>query len=124
MELHKVGNCVEIGEKLIPAVNIQVEGVPGYLMHTDGTNYWYGVYFEVMFEDGDRWEVEHGFELDEATETIIRVKEYPEGSPRSTYAWIVQGWDRFLDTYDTKRAAKYPYSWRHLLDPSLENHGR
>ena len=51
--LEDMGNAVKIGETIIPAVNIQVEGVPGYLEHPDGGADWYGVYFEVMMETGE-----------------------------------------------------------------------
>lgn len=69
-----VGNCVEINGSYIPAVNIQVEGVPGYITHTDNTEVWYGVYFEILFEDGSLWVVEQGFDREKLDE--ITVQEY------------------------------------------------
>jgi hypothetical protein len=107
MQLHKAGNCVDFDGKLIPALNIQVEGVPGYLEHTDKSKYWYGIYFEVMFEDGSYWVVEKGCrELD--TEEIV-VAEYRDLWPRSTretrepsYAWLAFDWNHFLEVYDIK----------------------
>lgn len=51
--LEDLGNCVKIHDTVIPAVNIQVEGFPKFV-----GDVWYGIYFEILFEDGTLWEVE------------------------------------------------------------------
>jgi hypothetical protein len=56
--LEQVGNFVKINDQLIPACNIQVKNVPGYVTWPDGQIVWAGVYFEIMFEDGSLWIVD------------------------------------------------------------------
>jgi hypothetical protein len=127
MELHKVGNCVEIGEKLIPAVNIQVEGVPGYLEHRPtGEKAWYGIYFEVLFEGGEFWVVEKGFKnnIGVVQWDGVWVEEYDSKDRKSdlepNYAWYLPSWEAFLDGYEVKTLSKYPTTWRHLLGSSVD----
>jgi hypothetical protein len=60
--LEQVGNFVKINGQLIPACNIQVENVPGYVTWPDGQIVWAGVYFEIMFEDGSLWVVDQFYE--------------------------------------------------------------
>jgi hypothetical protein len=62
--IYQAGNFVSINDRLIPAVNIQAEGVPGYLPVGEGKTSWFGVYFEVPFEDGSLWVVSQGTEED------------------------------------------------------------
>lgn len=130
MELHKVGNCVEIGEKLIPAVNIQVDGVPGYLEHRPtGEKTWFGIYFEILFEGGEFWVVEKGFKnnIGVVQWDGVWVEEY-DSKDRKTgeyglepnYACYLPSWDAFLSYYETKIAWKHPHTWRHLLDSSVD----
>lgn len=45
--LEDLGNCVKIHDTVIPAVNIQIEGFPKFV----GDD-WYGIYFEILVEDG------------------------------------------------------------------------
>jgi hypothetical protein len=106
MELFEVGNMVQIGDTLIPAVNIQVEGVPGLLKHCDGTFRWYGVYFEIMFEDGALWEVSQGAEQEDVTRIILT--EYDEWFSKEAHdgeesrSKIFGDWERFLAHYEEK----------------------
>lgn len=75
MELMDMGNAVKIGDTIVPAMNIQVENVPGYLefdrlgVHTCE---WYGVYFEVMFETGEHLVVQQRWA--EHMDDIIQVE--------------------------------------------------
>jgi hypothetical protein len=55
-----LGNYIKIGNRMIPAVNIQVENVPGYIDIGLGQTHWFGVYFEIPFEDGSLWVVDYG----------------------------------------------------------------
>lgn len=129
MQLYKNGNFVQIYERMIPAVNIQVEGVPGYLTHENGHREWYGIYFEVMFEGGEYWVVEQGFKNNLGIVQLegVWVAEYDtqnrasvewEGTP--SYGWFAQTWDAFLEGYDCKVASKYPTTWRRLLETSMD----
>lgn len=52
--LEDMGNAVKINDRIIPAMNIQVDGVPGVL----DNGQWYNPYFEIMFETGELWVVE------------------------------------------------------------------
>jgi hypothetical protein len=67
--LEDLGNCVKIHDQTIPAVNIQVEDFPRW---SEEHNTWYGIYFEILFEDGTLWEVER---VTEDSHIIVNV--YP-----------------------------------------------
>ena len=120
---HQVGQTVEIEGRLIPACNIQVENVPGFITHPDGSVHWYGVYFEIMFEDGSLWEISQGAEQEDFGEAQIEndvvfpqfskitITEYGAwGIPplivanRETITWQrdVDNWVKFLEMYDAK----------------------
>lgn len=100
--LEDFGNMVSVNGQKIPAVNIQVEGVPGYIYGEDFGAEWYGVYFEIMFERGYLWVVSQK-SLADADETIT-VEVF------SDYAHIrslepdmtipIYNWDDFLDMYN------------------------
>jgi len=105
--LEDMGNAVKIFDRIVPAVNIQVENVPGYLEHVTGPPSWYGVYFEVMLEDGSLLVVEQGFEgLD--SEMQIRVEDYLTWKTQpdlSINHWFI-AWEEFLLWYDALITAK------------------
>lgn len=105
MELQEVGNCVKVGATLIPAVNIQVEGVPGFVEH-DGKKFWYGVYFEILFETGALWVVEQGGKQDytEAVMKSVMIQEYPRWGVTESLDYpgafvVVESWEDFLALY-------------------------
>lgn len=129
MEIREVGKCVEINGTLIPAVNIQVEGVPGYLTHGNGHRQWYGIYFEVMFEGGEYWVVEKGFKNNIGIVQMdgVWVAEYDSKNPETyegdrvpSYGWFATSWEAFVDCYESKVASKYPITWRRMLDTSMD----
>jgi hypothetical protein len=99
---------VEVNDRLIPACNIQVEGVPGFLKMADGSEEWYGAYFEIMFEDGSLWVVEYGFEI--KIPDSITIVEYPDFGKHTLGSRMKKGysttktrsWDTFLILYDRK----------------------
>ena len=109
MELQEVGNCVKVGATLIPAVNIQVEGVPGFIQHGD-TKFWYGVYFEILFETGALWVVEQGGkqEYTESVMNSVMIQEYPrwgvtESLDHPGVFVVVESWEAFLGLYEEKK---------------------
>jgi len=108
--LEDFGNCVGINGRIVPAVNIQVENVPGFLEHNDGTAAWYGVYFEILFEQGYLWVVEQGAEELEPTSKIT-IDVYGDYTHRDRYKDFpaepdvripVAHWDEFLEVYDAR----------------------
>jgi hypothetical protein len=57
---HPSGNAIVLGNRVLPAMNIQVENIePGY-----------DIYFEIMFENGSLWVVECDKEGDSPQATI------------------------------------------------------
>lgn len=89
----QMGRSVQIGQKIIPAVNIQVDDFPRVI---DGVHWL--LYFEVMFEDGSLWVVTWDKEL-------IRVEIFPEASADNWDDWIVTNftdWDEFVRVYTEK----------------------
>lgn len=58
--IEHVGDYVRINGRMIPAVNIQMENVPGYIDIGRSRTFWYGVYFEIGFEDGSLWIIQYG----------------------------------------------------------------
>ena len=108
--LEDMGNAVKInlGErtKIIPAINIQVENVPGYLpnMGVPGAQpTWYGVYFEIMFEHAALWVVEQG--SDETDVETIKIETYSWAGgldrlewPEATYTFT--SWAQFVESYN------------------------
>jgi hypothetical protein len=103
--LEDFGNCVGINGQKVPAWNIQVENVPGFLTHNDGTEAWYGIYFEVTFEEGYLWVVEK-----RTAESKIQVEVYQdwawraEGrqSPEADLTIPINHWDEFLEMYNAR----------------------
>ena len=106
--LEDLGNCVCINGRLIPAVNIQVENVPGMITYPSGDSAWYGIYFEILFEDGSLWVVEQKSKED--ADDYIYVTIYDEfykvvnGTEDYTdepdFGWCLQTWDEMLENYD------------------------
>lgn len=112
-EIEQIGNYVKINNRMIPAGNIQVEGYPGWKRsEVDGLEYWYGIYFEVAFEDGSLWIVDQwsnaSFSLPDEARQIVIVAEYATfGMDRSadgepTYAWMLPNWNEFERIYSVK----------------------
>jgi len=99
MELQDMGNAVKILDRIVPAVNIQVTNVPGYLEHEVGPPAWYGVYFEILFEDGDLWVVENGPCESEANDPYVWVTVY--------YNWAKVG--------DEDQGALLAYDWKDFV---------
>lgn len=106
--LENCGNAVKIGDHIIPAVNIQVEGVPGYLECPEGCKHWYGIYFEIMMEQGDLWEVSHREQEDSDDNIYVTVydnwgmtKDYTEVRKLEIYPFC--GWDTFIIFYNLMR---------------------
>lgn len=113
MKPEKVGNYVLIGGTRIPAVNIQVEGVPGFI-----NGEWYGIYFEIMFEDGKLWVVEQGSEhipIEGAEAGFVfmqvEVMEYPRfaltGLDNPGVKIMLKDWEDFLNLYNEKKLASW-----------------
>jgi hypothetical protein len=101
--LEDLGNCVKIHDTVIPAVNIQVEGFPKFCGED-----WYGIYFEVMFECGDLWEVSQAREAS-YIEVIIyknwvgmaRSRGGPGYTSHPVEKLDIEGWDGFLEFYES-----------------------
>lgn len=108
--LEDMGNAVKInlGEraKIIPAVNIQVENVPGYLPNMGapgGQPTWYGVYFEIMFEHAALWTVEYKSNEDDDDTVKIETYSWAGGLerlewPEATYSFT--SWAQFVESYE------------------------
>ena len=93
-------NCVKIHDTLIPAVNIQVDDVPGYIAMADGRTDWFGVYFEIMFEEGALWVVSQGDNPADITEVLVEeYDKWGRGNEEISYAQHFGTWDDFLERY-------------------------
>ena len=98
--LEDLGNCVKIHDTVIPAANIQVEGFPGY--HGDD---WYGIYFEIAFEDGSLWVIEQLH-----VDSKIVVEGYPNWWIETrrldpdNFTTKHEDWDHFLTSYQRRLA--------------------
>ena len=81
----------ETKTKLIPAVNIQVENIP------DG----YGIYFEILFENGNLWVVMQDISKPNMPIDIIEQNDWAHDQTLiddpTTFA---DNWDQFLDLYE------------------------
>jgi hypothetical protein len=111
--LEDFGNMVSVNGQKIPAVNIQVEGVPGYIYHEDFGAEWWGVYFEILFEQGYLWIVSQG-----SVEHLDDPKIYVH--VHTQYAWeekrrffpdltiTCAHWDDFLEMYNSHRKDSNP----------------
>lgn len=104
-EIEDYGNCVKIGDKLIPAVNIQVENMPGYLSSPLASGeklVWYGIHFEIMFENGSLWEVSQWLEEKDADEIIIFEYSHWASGDRDepTYLKLLRSWEDFVMWYE------------------------
>jgi hypothetical protein len=104
MELQEVGSCVQVGATLIPAVNIQVEDMPGLI---NGEHY--GVYFEILFENGSLWIVEQGAKEYEGLglEKYVIVTEHPKWGMLQDLSQpgvrlFLYDWTEFLTLYVEK----------------------
>ena len=114
--LEDMGNAVKVLDRIIPAVNIQVENVPGFLEHVTGPPAWYGVYFEIPMEDGCLLVVEQGAIGPDVEDRRVIVEDYlcwttePELSQTHTFI----DWVEFLMWYD---AIRIPRTWLDALSP-------
>lgn len=109
MEPERISDrCIKLGETIIPAMNIQVgeDGVPGYLRHEDGTIAWYGIYFEIMFEDGTSWEVCQGEEGDFQNRISVWQCDGID-NPVKTNSFIAKDWETFLDFFALKNRVNF-----------------
>lgn len=106
--LEDMGNAVKVLDRIIPAVNIQVDNVPGFLEHVTGPPAWYGIYFEILFEDGDLWVVEQGWDERFPYSDAIKMEEWDRrdlaGDMQCLYGCF--GWESFLIHYNEKVGAK------------------
>lgn len=114
MEIEDRGNAVKIGDHIIPAVNIQVEGVPGHIKcDIPGcAGHWYGIYFEIMMEQGDLWEV--SYRDQEHSDDQIYVTVFPNWGMSQDFTDVKKlevypfnDWDMFLFFYNTMRKARF-----------------
>ena len=100
--LEDLGNAVRIYDEIIPAVNIQLENVPGFIEHGPGDVRWYGIYFEILFENGALWTVSQGSELENAKETkvhILYVPYFSQESEKDMQQFTVDSWSDFVSAY-------------------------
>lgn len=101
----QLGNLVVIEGRRIPAINIQVDNVPGFIKGPDGEAHWYGVYFEIMFPDGALWEVNEGADENEFSRITVTEYDYwAEGQrlDEPNFERTVENWIKFLEMYDAK----------------------
>lgn len=112
--LEDMGNCVKIRTqfktKLVPAINIQVE----YISEN------YGIYFEIMFEDGALWVINRALDVEYST---IYVTEHINWASNicaeNDWAYFTYpDWTTFLMMYETK--ANFHTSY---ILGSLHNYG-
>ena len=99
------GNMVSINNTLIPALNIQVDGYPKVEERLD---LWFGIYFEIMFEDGDLWVVDQGSApgLPQEDHVFVEeIKNFAKEADRSVNGelMVFPDWAIFLEHYDRKR---------------------
>jgi hypothetical protein len=101
--IEHIGDYVKIGDRMIPAVNIQVENVPGYIdMGRGRTHWWFGVYFEIGFEDGSLWVVNYGDNksLYLNGDSVINTFEYAtfayDPAAEHTAMYNAKDWNEFL----------------------------
>jgi hypothetical protein len=106
--LEDFGNMVSINGQKIPAGNIQVDNVPGYIYTGDFGAEWYGVYFEILFEQGYLWVVSQRSEFTDDEKIHVAVYSNwarDRESYRNTDADLVipcAHWDDFLEMYNDK----------------------
>lgn len=90
------GKVVQIGEVMIPAANVQVEGFPTTIGGTE-----YPIYFEILFEQGVNWCVDSSTTESDGE---VAVEQYTHGNC-VTHIWVVNGWEEFLNSYLAKKDA-------------------
>jgi hypothetical protein len=103
--IEQIGDYVKIGDRMIPAVNIQVENVPGYIDIGQGRTFWYGIYFEIGFEDGSLWVVEYGdneslYLNGECSIWIVEFATFAyDQNAKNTAIYHAKDWNEFLATF-------------------------
>lgn len=101
--LEDLGNMIRIYDEVIPAVNIQIENVPGFIEHGPGDVRWYGIYFEIMWETGELWAVSQGSEPETYNETKVHVLNVPYfgmGSEKDMMQFTLHNWSDFVVAYN------------------------
>lgn len=104
--LEDFGNAVMIMGRYIPAVNIQVNGMPGFIQVGGLDPVWYGVYFEILWEDASLWIVEEGSEQVQANRiTLQEIRNFGTGigQPVEGPTRDLKNWGEFVSIYDEKR---------------------
>lgn len=101
------GNAVKINDTIIPAVNIQVEGVPGFIgcecPHDCIERIWYGVYFEIMFEDGSLWEINCHEKEDSNDDVVVIIYENWHKTDAFDDILHFPGWQSFVAYYKLQK---------------------
>src|SRR5690606_4488591 len=105
--IQQIGQTVEINGRLIPAVNIQVDGMPDII-----NGHPYNTYFEIMFDEGGLFVVSQDLPDPEVHDDIL-VEYYlywgmaDENADVPSYTKRFATWDEFLDDYDLHLACLY-----------------
>ena len=91
MELQDLGNAVQIGDRKIPAVNIQILDWP----HLDELGYEYGTYFEIPVETGALIIV--------SQKEKITMEIFPFWNTHKSFEMTltIPDWEKFLTTFDS-----------------------
>lgn len=99
--IEEMPNGVRINNTFIPAVNLQIEGYPKWGNRYNGTEAWYPLYFEIMFETGDLWVVNQGDHPDEPNKIMLEIhKNWANTKDLDpTQTVYPKNWDEFLWLY-------------------------
>lgn len=94
-------NAVKIGNRVLPAVNVQVEGFPTFVKFENpivDIGHILPIYFELLFETGALWTVTyHGEDI------LVEMYVDFDNEPELSIAKLYKTWDELLDAY--KKAA-------------------
>lgn len=99
--IEEMPNGVRINTTFIPAMNLQIEGYPRWSDRYNGTEAWYPLYFEVMFETGDLWVVCQGDHPEEPDKIMLEVHKRWANSPDVDPSLIMylDNWTHFITIY-------------------------
>lgn len=93
-------NMVIVNDVRIPATNVQIDGYPCWVEHTIGPPVWYGIYFEILFESGDIWEVSQGFYRDRPDEIEVEIHRHQSHELSDGVMHLAfPNWEAFLKLY-------------------------